>query len=177
MRHSVPGMLCAVMLLVAISGSLHASAIVFSFTDTDNAVFTASGTLTATDNGDGTFTVVSGDGFFNGDPITLIPGSGTSPSGLFIYNNLIYPGGNPLLDVNGLLFRDDVTSAEINVWGNGPFPASYYSTYTGLDGSYPLADTNSVFALSATVPESSTSLLLVTGLGLIAFGWRRRESL
>jgi hypothetical protein len=172
MRHSIPWVICLGVLLAA-SASLNASTVLFTFTDTDNAVFTASGTLNATDNGNGTFTVTSGSGFFNTDPITLIPGSGTSPSGLFIYNNVLYPNGNPLLDIDGLLFTDTITGAELNIWGNGAYPPSFYSTYTGLGGGYPLQDNNSVFTL-AGIPEPSTWWLIVTGLGLIV-GERRRH--
>ena len=50
--------------------------------------------------------------------------------GLFTYDNVLYPHGNPLLDVGGLLFTDTVTGAEMNIWGNGFYPPSFYSTYT-----------------------------------------------
>ena len=168
-RRKKRGVLVSSVLLLLGSVSLHADTI-FNFTDTDSNMFNVSGTLTAVDNGNGTFTAISGSGFFNSDPIVLIPGSGGSPSGLFIYNNLLYPSGNPLLDVNGLLFTDTVTNAEINIWGNGPYPPTFYSTYTGLNGGYPLADNNSVFTLSSAVPESPTWSLLLIGVALILAG-------
>ena len=93
--------------------------------------------------------------------------------GLFTYDNVLYPHGNPLLDVGGLLFTDTVTGAEMNIWGNGFYPPSFYSTYTGLGGGYPLQDNASVFTLSE-VPEPPTWPLLAVGLGLIAGRWRRR---
>ena len=171
MRHSMRGVaVSSLLLLLLICTPLRASSI-FTFTDVDSSLFNVSGTLIATDNGDGTFTVVSASGFFNSDPIQLIPGSGISPSGLFIFNNVLYPSGNPQLDVDGLLFIDTITGAEINIWGNGPYPPTFYSTYTGLNGGYPLADTSSVFTLSS--PELPTSALLVMGVTLIILGQRR----
>jgi hypothetical protein len=175
MRHSMRGVaFSSLLLLLVICAPLRASSI-FTFTDTDSNLFNVVGTLTAADNGDGTFTVVSASGFFNSDPILLIPGSGISPSGLFIFNNLLYPSGNPQLDVNGLLFVDTITGAEINIWGNGPYPPTFYSTYTGLNGGYPLADTGSVFTLSS--PELPTWPLLVMGLILLIMGQRHSRFL
>jgi len=141
----------------------------FTFTDT-GVGFSISGSLTATDNGNGTFTATSGSGFFNGDAIVLIPGSGTSPLGAFVYNDLLYPTGNPLLDTSGLLFQDTVTGAELNIWGNGA--SSPYSTYTYVGGLYVLQDNNSVFNLAEVAPEPATWTMLALGLGLIA-AWRR----
>ena len=113
-RH--PIFLGVCILFMATCASLHANSI-FTFTDTDGTLFSVSETLITTDNGNGALSVISGDGFFDTDPIVLIAGSGTSPAGLFIYNNLLYPRENPLLDVDGLLFRDTVTGAELNIWG------------------------------------------------------------
>jgi len=141
----------------------------FSFTDT-GAGFSISGSLSATDNGDGTFTVTSGSGFFNSDAIVLIPGSGTSPLGAFGYDNLLSPTGNPLVDVNGLLFSDTVTGAELNIFANGP--SIPYSTYTYLGGTYVLQDNNSVFLLTEESPEPATWTMLALGLGFIA-AWRQ----
>lgn len=161
----------ALVLALAVAGPLCA-ATVFQFTDS-GASFYATGTLTAIDNGDGTWTVIAGSGMLNEDPIFLIPGSGTSPLGAFNYNNLLYPAGNPLLDGLGLLFRNTVTAAELNIWGNGPYPPVPYSTYVGLgSGNYPLADDNSVFTLTLWVPEPATWVML--GAGLCAAWFARR---
>ncbi|HUB31871.1 MAG TPA: PEP-CTERM sorting domain-containing protein [Bryobacteraceae bacterium] len=171
------------LLLLMIAGltSLHASAIVFNFTVVnvdDNISIT--GTLTATDIGDGEYLATTGSGIFNGDPITLIPGGPSpmiSPSGLFIYDNVIYPNENPYLDVDGLLFEDIATTgpfsgAELNIWGNGVYPSVYYSTYVGLDGGYPVSDSQSTVEVT---PEPGTLALL--GIGFVALGaWRRRVS-
>jgi hypothetical protein len=151
---------------VASSVSLRATT-TFSFTNT-GATFSAFGTITANDNGDGSFTAISASGFFNNDAIVLIPGSGISPSGAFNFDNLMFPGGDPLLDGSGgLLFSDTVTGAEINVWSNGPSPAPY-STWEFLSASgYFLQDNNSTFDLTE-VPEPATWTLLGLSLALMA---------
>lgn len=173
LRGSKLALFCALALALAAATPLSAATI-YQFTDT-GAGFTVAGTLTALDNGNGTWTVISGSGFFNTDPIFLIPGSGTSPLGAFNYNNLLYPTGNPFLDGLGLLFQDSVTGAELNIWGNGPYPQSPYSTYLGYGpGNYPLANDNSVFNLTVATPEPATWGMLALGLGAAWLARRRR---
>lgn len=124
--------------------------------------------LNATSNGNGSFTVTSGTGFFNTDPIVIIPGSGTSPNGAFVYDSVLYPTATPTLDIDGLLFRDTVTGAEINVWGNAGGP---YSTYVGTAaGNYPLQNNSSTTSM-AQAPEPGTWMLMAAGLGLMLF-WK-----
>lgn len=169
-------MVTACVFTAIVAGTPLRASTIFTFTDTDNGAFTVYGTLAATDNGNGTFTVTSASGFFDSDPIVLIPGSGTSPYGLFNYDNLLFPTGNPLLDSGGLLFSDTVTGAELNIWGTGAFPPSFYSTYTGLNGGWPLQDTQSVFTLTGSIPEPGTWCLLAMGLALTAgFELRNRR--
>jgi hypothetical protein len=58
------------------------------------------------------------------------PGVTTSPSGAFIYDNLIYPNyptTNPAIDLDGILFRN-AAGFEINLWGNGPNAYEYDDT-------------------------------------------------
>src|SRR5208337_2494207 len=56
------------------------------------------------------------------------PGTTTSPSGFFDYDNVLYPSSNPVLDIDGLLFTEGVYRSpgylEINIWGNDS-PGSY----------------------------------------------------
>lgn len=140
----------------------------FVFTDT-GSTFNISASLNATANGNGTFTVTSGSGFFNSNPIVLIPGAGISPSGAFIYNNVLYPASTPQLDGNGLLFRNTVTGAELNIWGN---PNGSYSTYVGVAaGNYSLENNSSTITLSQATPEPGTWMLMAAGLGIMVF-WR-----
>jgi hypothetical protein len=138
----------------------------FVFTDT-GSTFNISANLNATANGNGSFTVNSGSGTFNAQPIVLIPGSGVSPSGAFIYNNVLYPSAIPKLDVDGLLFRNTVTGTELNIWGN---PDGSYSTYVGVAaGNYSLQNNSSTISLGQATPEPGTWMLMLAGLGILVF--------
>ncbi|HVP00746.1 MAG TPA: PEP-CTERM sorting domain-containing protein [Bryobacteraceae bacterium] len=138
----------------------------FAFTDS-GPTFLVSVTLNANSNGNGTFTATSGSGFFNSDPIVLIPGSGISPSGAFIYDSVLYPAANPKLDIDGLLFRDTVTGAELNIWGNAN---GTYSTYLGFGpGNYPLQYNSPAGITLGQVPEPGTWFLMLAGLSVLLF--------
>jgi len=171
------------LLMSAAVATLHAAPIVFDFAVTNvGANISITGTVTTTDLGSGKYLATAGSGFFNGDPISLIPGGPAnmySPLGLFIYDNVLYAAGNPYLDEEGLLFQDDAATgpysgAELNIWGNGPYPPTYYSTYVGLNGGYPIADNGSIFTMSQEVPEPGT--LALFGIGLVALVALRRRS-
>ena len=74
--------------------------------------FTAAGVsgsawLNAADNLNGTYTATGGTGTFNGVPVSLLTDTAypaVSPLGLFLYDDLLFPGSNPVLDTFGLLF-------------------------------------------------------------------------
>jgi hypothetical protein len=143
----------------------------FVFTDT-GSTFNISANLNATANGNGSFTVNSGSGTFNTQPIVLIPGAGTSPLGAFIYNNVLYPTATPQLDIDGLLFRNTVTGAELNIWGN---PDGSYSTYVGTaSGNYSLQNNSSTFTMGLATPEPGTWMLMLAGLGIMLLSSARR---
>lgn len=150
----------------------------FTWTDIGAGITSASGTLTATSVGNGEYIVNSGTAMFNGDSMTLVAGTGSaqlSPSGLFIFDNVLFLSSNPVLDVDGLLFADSL-GTELNIWGNGT-PGSY-STYTGADGSYPLQDTVSTFSIVPAVPTPEPSALILLVVGLLAFtglAWRATQ--
>ena len=167
---------------VMASASLHAGTILsFEWTDS-GAGFSAFGHLTV-DCEATTCSATSGSGSFSQDdgltnaPITLIPGSGTSPDGLFYFNNLLYPwhGAGFLLDTNGLLYSIPTSPVgELNIWGNGV--AGRDSTYIGVPGTgYTLVDNASDFRLSQSVPEPLSVSLL--GAGLVVLGFIRRKRL
>ncbi|SRR5712691_1236718 len=150
--------------LAAACGSLQASTL-FTFTDSGSGI-DISGNLTANDNGNGTFTAISGDGFFNGTPITLL-----NASSAFTFDNVLYPVGTPLLDGNGLLFS--FANHELNIYGNSGAP---YSTWTWNGSVYDLQDNNSVFTLTdpPSVPEPASAVFVLTG-GLWLWMARKRR--
>jgi hypothetical protein len=166
MHKSVTCVLFALTLALMASAPLPAST--FNFSDTGNG-YAVSGSLIGTNNGNGSFTIVSGTGFYNSDPITLIPGAGANAA--FYFDNTLFPGNDPMLDTGGLLFAFDGDS-QLNIWGTGP---GSYSAYTYDPGSgYILQDNASSFALAAA-PEPGTWAMLAMGLALAGIGgWRRK---
>jgi hypothetical protein len=133
-----------------------------------------SGILTANDNGNGSFTAMSGAGTesVNGitETLTLLPntsgGTGEiySPSGFFIFDDQLFPNADPLISNGGLLFSSS-TGAEVNIYSNG---VDNYTFYINNGFNEPTS-----FTLTA-VPEPATAAL--RGLGLLGFAVARRKS-
>lgn len=148
----------------------------FSFA---GATVSGSGMLNATDNGDGSFTAVSGSGTQTvgvaaPDTLTLIfnPNGTTisfSPGGFF-FDNQLFPGNDPLISDAGLLFSS--STQEVNLFSN-------------IGGGYQFAQQDGfaeaiTFLLSdsppvQTVPEPTSMVLF--GIGLLAFAAFRRRQL
>jgi len=76
----------------------------------------------------------------------------------FNVDNVLYPAGDPILDVYGLAFGSG--SLTINIWGNGPGNYSFYS----YDGNYNVAYDGPGTATATAVPEPTSLLLLSSGL-------------
>ena len=152
----------------------------------NNNYYAASGYLNVTaDGASGEWTLYVAGG------TATYPGYMTSPSGVFIYNNAVYPAGqnpqypdtNPLLDDFGLLFTQN-NGNEINIWGNAD--GSYnlggsvggqlsFNVNIGLGGG---ASNNSMIA---PVPEPSTfvaaAFLLVPIGASVVRSTRRKNGL
>ena len=88
---------------------------------------TGYGSLNTTDNGNGEFLATAGTlnvtGTLSGTPGASSyplypggPGQTTSPSGKFLFDNLLYPSVNPSINNNGPLFRG--SGYEINIWSD-----------------------------------------------------------
>jgi hypothetical protein len=132
----------------------------------------ASGILTATPDGPGTYLVTHINGLWNGDAILGLASLGGN-------DNLIFPTSTPVLDINGLAFQvagsGDGGSGKVNVYYcvecTGPGTASGYTDLddaTGLSATFNLSQIGSV-------PEPLT--LSVVGAGLLsAAAMRRRKA-
>ena len=165
----------ALVVSLALGAVCAASAEQFEFTysgDGVNDLNSAYGSLTATNNMDGTFLATAGTMVVtaSSNPVMLGSFSLSSSSDFFNINNLLYYPGTQSLDNLGLLFKNNVGAA-VNIWGNGA-PDNY--SFYGNDGSgyNPSNDYHGTFTLKA-VPEPFTVSLAVAGLGLAA---RRRRS-
>lgn len=169
----------AILLSVCLLALGTAAADTFDFTYT-GSLYSASGTLTATANGDGSFTATSGTGLYNGQAISLIanPG-GTSMTSVtlgyvnYSYDDQLFPvSASPyVLDGDGLLFSFDIGgpggATAVNICGssNCTFNANPLTPYGSiLNGSSTVTDSGK-FTLKA-VPEPSAAAFL----GLALFG-------
>ena len=141
-------------------------------------------TLSGADIGSGTLTTAAPDG--SGFDITaftgtidgnviggllgspLDPGAPTiSPLGAFLYDNIVYPGSDSVLDTSGILFS--ISGTEGNLWGNsGPNDYSFYVCCYA-----PANDKVDTFTLTAAV-VSEPSALALFGSGLLGLWFARR---
>ena len=159
---------------LAVAASAHAT--ILDFTATDGSGVVAAGQLTIDASTPSEVTVLNGSvvgAFFapNTGAITGFapdPGGAPaySPSGAFIYDQLIYPGSDPIVDNDGLLFN--VGGVEYNLFSNGP---DQYVLYNNVNG-YTAEAVN--FAIG--VPEPATWALMLTGFGLAGAGLRQRRT-
>ena len=95
-----------------------------------------SGVLTSADLGGGqllatagTLTVSAGSNIGTYSLYPGGPGVNTSPGGAFLFDDLMFPARDPVLDVDGLLFQGG--GNEVNIWGNSPGNYSFYSWNSG----------------------------------------------
>ena len=92
---------------------------------------TGYGSLNTTDIGNGQYFATAGSLTVTGGrdvgTYPLFPGGPavtSSPSGFFIFNNVLYPSVDPGVDVDGLLFLG--SGLEINIFSNGPSNYQFY---------------------------------------------------
>jgi hypothetical protein len=172
---------------------------VYNFTYSDTAGNAGFGTLVATNPSgidalsdwslSGSLTVTSSaDGNASVGTYTLLPGGpGTtySPSGLFYFDNLVYPGNdagagaqagfvlsNSYLTSGGLLFGPVTGSQdEINIYGNGGGDYAFLSEVGGSNNIQ--TSTGGTFTLTPVPEPSALALAGVAAAGWVTY-WRRR---
>jgi hypothetical protein len=145
-----------------------------------------SGTFDTSIIGGGVF-AISSTGTITGDPYianlnTLVPNNnapgrsvipfGNTTAG---YDDQLFPGSSPLLDVQGVMWSSDGNLANVYYWagGGGEAAGYYFLQSANYSGGYGVPVT---FVLTSSVPEPSTLVLggaaVLIGLGI---AWRRRH--
>jgi len=160
------------LLFACAAAPVPASATLYDWTLNAGAGLTGSGTLTTGTAVGAGFDVLQLTGSIGGAPVILLggtPGGATlSPSGAFIFDNIVFPAADPVLDVDGLLIA--ISGEEGNIWGNGT-PGSY--TYYTHNGSFYDYTNGSVSFTLTAAPEPASFAIL--GAGLLGLGWVRRR--
>jgi hypothetical protein len=103
------------------------------------------------------------------------PGSGSSPSGFFKYDNMVNLGSDPFLTTTGGLLFTDSNGDQLNIWAARPGTydlwavnsAGVYYVEAGAYPGYPDATSSGTVTVTA-VPEPVNYAL--TGFGLILVG-------
>lgn len=108
------------------------------------------------------------------------------PANAFTYNNLFFPAGSPIdcdfpytgtfLDVFGLGFNVAGGYA-VNLWGDGDLHGPGTLTYgvRVTDGTRFLVDQFDGVTAAASIPEPSTWMVMLMGLGALGYALRRRH--
>ena len=147
----------------------------FNFTTADS-VFTVSGFMTTSDNLDaaGGYDVLSISGTVSGPSggtITLLANP-VQPNpynnGIWIYDNVYFPGGTPLVDNPGIFFT--AGGYDYNLYSTGP--NTYYFSSNNPNGAYNPGELVTSISDPA-VPEASTWGMALLGFASLAFAASR----
>jgi hypothetical protein len=164
--------LLAALVLSLAATTAHAQTFAFSYAGIG---VSGSGTLTADQIAPGEYVIVAGTdnaigGGVNGI-LTLFanpdsPSESLSPTGYFLYDNLLLADSDPAVTNGGLLFTNG-TGGEVNLFSNGP---DLYVDYDNTGFNVPITLDPSV------VPEPTTFAVLATGLAGLRYVRRRRRA-
>ncbi|MGC8641311.1 MAG: PEP-CTERM sorting domain-containing protein [Isosphaeraceae bacterium] len=179
--------LAALGLLLGGALPAHADLTEFSFsysgTNIAGGAVSGSGYLFGSDEGGGKYLLTSGHGTSTEAGNLTLETAGTwintyGPSVDLISDNLLTPGGNPVLTGDGLVFLGSslpATSQYFNIWGDSPGTYTYFNNYD----SWPLGSgTLSSFTVAnmGLVPEpSSLTIALLGATGFVVAGLVRRR--
>ena len=154
-------------------GSAHAANYTFDFAG-PGLIADGSFATSNVANGDGSFDITSISGVADGLAITGLvapTANDVSPDGIFDFDNKLF-SGNPVFDINGVLFN--TAAEEINIYANG---ASNYLDAKAAGGVLTDGGTPGTFVINgvSAVPEPSTWLLMIAGIGGIGLMLRRAK--
>ena len=180
--------------VLLLSGVALADTTNFTFSYVGSYFSVNNGSLVAQNNGNGSFTALSGTGTLTygtnpvnsytvslypipgaPTPITVRTSDGTDLIGL---DNQLFPTSAPMLYVYGLIFEFGATplQAAINIYFDGSYK-SFASGHDALGNVIYDGDSGGVFTLT-DVPEASTMSLLITMLsGVVGLAGIRRKKL
>jgi hypothetical protein len=123
------------------------------------------GTLTASSNGDGSWTVEAVTGEVGGETISGV-------TTYYLSNNLVYPGSQELVSTGGFAFVTD-TGADVDIfsfYGQGSVvsPGNNYGEMSSAGFGV------GTFTMTAAVPELSTWAMMGVGFAALAFAGYRK---
>jgi hypothetical protein len=177
---------------LALTGEAHAATFLLNYASQTGAPVSADLTVTAADveNAAGGYDITGISGHVDADAVSGLidnpgkPWASYSADGWFIFDNVIWPTGAPVLSNPGIFFRG-VSGDEYNLFSDN---ASTYELYRARAGVGYVA--NSVGALTVSpsnhgfdqpgpnggVPEPAAWALMIIGLGGVGAALRRRRS-
>lgn len=179
------------MALALSSGAARASTWVIDYTATSGAPSQAVVDVVASDtlNSVAGYDVLSVSGEVDGDTITGLianpdqPTPTTSPDGLFIYDNVVWPGAATQLSNPGILFMG-ASGDEYNLFSDSPteyqlYQAVPFSGYVANSvGTITMAQTfvSQNLGITGGVPEPEAWTLMILGFGGVGALLRHRRA-